>query len=107
MSECAVYLAASPKSNSTYVAIDKALSKVRELPNLPVPLHLRNAPTKLMKELNYGKNYKYSHDYQDSFEDQEYLPDEIKGTAFYEPGTAFEKRYKDFLSQKWQGKYGY
>lgn len=87
LAECTVYLATSPKSNSAYLSIDAALEKVRETGNLPVPLHLRNAPTSLMKELGYGKGYKYAHDYQNHFAFQEYLPEEIKGTKFWQPAS--------------------
>lgn len=87
LSECAVYLAVSPKSNSAYMAINDAMSLVKQTGNLPVPLHLRNAPTKLMKEMDYGKEYKYAHSYEGSFVDQEFLPEEISGTKFYNPGN--------------------
>lgn len=108
LSQCAVYLANSPKSNSTYEAIGKAQQVVRQTGDLPVPLHLRNAPTKLMKELDYGKDYKYAHSYENNFVEQEFLPDEIKGTIFYEPGVnAREQADKELLKKKWKGKYGY
>ena len=81
LSECAVYLAVSPKSNSSYLAINEALSFVKKTGNLPVPLHLRNAPTKLMKDMNYGKNYQYAHDYKEGFVEQEFLPEEISGAS--------------------------
>src|SRR5690606_26552346 len=87
LSETAVYLAVSPKSNSTYVAINEAIAKVKQTGNLPVPLHLRNAPTKLMKHLDYGKDYGYAHSYDGNFINQEFLPEEISGTQFYEPGN--------------------
>jgi putative ATPase len=87
LSEAAVYLATSPKSNSTYMAIESAMAKVRETGNLPVPLHLRNAPTKLMKQLNYGKGYKYAHDFKGNYVEQDYLPKEIVDTKFYNPGN--------------------
>ncbi len=87
LSQCAVYLATSPKSNASYMAIGKAQQTVKQTGDLPVPLHLRNAPTKLMKELGYGDEYKYSHDYANNFAEQEFLPDEISNTAFYEPGN--------------------
>jgi len=106
LSETAVYLAVSPKSNSTYSAINEALAFVKKTGNLPVPLHLRNAPTKLMKDLDYGKEYKYAHSYQGNFVDQEFLPDEISGTKFYEPGdNSTEKKIREQLSKKWKGKY--
>lgn len=108
LSQCATYLASCPKSNSSYLAIDRALAIVRKTGDLSVPLHLRNAPTKLMKDLNYGKEYQYAHDFDQHFAGQEYLPEEIKGTAFYEPGlTAREAELKKYLSSLWKGKYGY
>lgn len=108
LSQCAVYLANSPKSNATYEAIGKAQQIVRQTGDLPVPLHLRNAPTKLMKDLDYGKDYKYAHSYENNFIEQEFLPDEIKGTAFYEPGmNPREQADKEALKKKWKGKYGY
>lgn len=108
LSQCAVYLANSPKSNATYEAIGKAQQIVRQTGDLPVPLHLRNAPTKLMKNLDYGKDYKYAHAYEDNFIEQEFLPEQIKGTTFYEPGmNPREQSDKQSLSKKWKGKYGY
>lgn len=108
LSQCAVYLANSPKSNSTYEAIGKAQQMVRQTGDLPVPLHLRNAPTKLMKDLDYGKEYKYAHSYENNFVHQEFLPSEIAGTTFYEPGlNTREQADKDLLQKKWKGKYGY
>lgn len=107
LSECAVYLAVSPKSNSTYLAINEALSFVKKTGQLPVPLHLRNAPTKLMKELDYGKDYKYAHAHENHFVDLEFLPEEISGTTFYTPGdNATEKKIGEALTKKWKGKYG-
>ena len=85
LSECVIYLATSPKSNSAYLAIDEAIAAVKQTGNSPVPLHLRNAPTKLMKDLNYGLNYKYPHDYPGNFVDQRYLPEELKDKKFYRP----------------------
>ncbi len=85
LSECTIYLATSPKSNSAYMAINDALRKVEETGNQPVPLHLRNAPTRLMKDLGYGKGYKYAHDYQGNFVEQQYLPDALVGTQFWKP----------------------
>jgi putative ATPase len=85
LAETTVYLAASPKSNSAYLSIDRAIAEVRESGNLPVPLHLRNAPTALMRRLGYGKNYKYAHDYEGNFAEQDYLPKEIKDKRFWEP----------------------
>ncbi|MDQ1095655.1 MULTISPECIES: replication-associated recombination protein A [Chryseobacterium] len=106
LSETAVYLAVSPKSNSTYMAINEALALVKKTGNLPVPLHLRNAPTKLMKDLDYGKEYKYAHSYEGNFVDQDFLPAEIKDTKLYEPGNnATEKKIYDELKKKWNNKY--
>ncbi|TDX86665.1 putative ATPase [Epilithonimonas xixisoli] len=106
LSETAVYLAVSPKSNSTYNAINEAMAFVKKTGNLPVPLHLRNAPTKLMKDLDYGKDYQYAHSYEGNFVDLEFLPDEIKGTAFYEPANnSTEKKIKEQLKDKWGDKY--
>src|SRR5205807_6385151 len=86
LSQTVVYLASSPKSNASYMAIEDALSKVKQTGDLPVPLHLRNAPTKLMKELNYGKEYEYAHQYENNFVQLEYLPEAISGERFYDPG---------------------
>lgn len=106
LSECAVYLAVSPKSNSTYTAIDEALALVKKTGNLPVPLHLRNAPTKLMKDLNYGKDYAYAHSYEGNFVDIEFLPEEISKSKFYNPGkNAVENKIAAELSKKWKDKY--
>lgn len=108
LSQCVVYLASSPKSNSSYEAIGKAQALVKETGDLPVPLHLRNAPTKLMKELNYGKEYKYSHGYEGNFVDQEFMPEKIKETRLYSPGlNPREHGMRKFLNEKWKGKYGY
>ena len=108
MSQVAVYLACSPKSNATYMAINKVLSAIRETGDLSVPLHLRNAPTKLMKSIGYGKDYKYSHDQNQNSPDQEYLPDEIAGSQFYTPGNnASEQKLSAVVRQKWKDKYGY
>jgi len=108
LSQCAVYLASSAKSNASYEAIGKAQSLVKETGDLSVPLHLRNAPTKLMKELDYGKNYKYAHSFENNFAEQEFLPDEIKNTKIYEPGNnARENTIRDFLKKLWKGKYNY
>jgi putative ATPase len=106
LSETAIYLATSPKSNSGYMAIDSALAFVRETGNLPVPLHIRNAPTQLMKDLGYHKNYKYAHDFAGNFVDIEFLPDSIAGTTFYHPAdNAREKDVKTRIDQLWKGKY--
>ena len=108
LSQCAIYLASSPKSNASYEAISTGLALVDKTGNLPVPLHLRNAPTKLMKDLSYGKDYTYSHLGENNFLEQEYLPDAIKGTSFYEPQlNAREQEIKKFLQERWKGKYGY
>jgi len=108
LSECALYLASSPKSNRAYKAIDLAMEKVKQTGNLQVPIHLRNAPTKLMKDLGYGKGYQYAHDFKNQFVDQEFLPDEISGTKFYEPGeNPKEKNIRDFLKIRWKDKYDY
>lgn len=106
LSECAVYLAVSPKSNSAYKAINEAMSWVKKTGNLPVPLHLRNAPTKLMKEMDYGKNYQYAHDYEDNFVQQEFMPDEVSGTKFYQPGkNTTENKILEELKKKWKKYY--
>ncbi len=106
LSETAIYLAVSPKSNSAYAAINEALAFVKKTGNLPVPLHLRNAPTKLMKDLDYGKEYKYAHSFEGNFVDQDFLPEEIKDVKFYEPGNnATEKKIGDELKKKWSNKY--
>ena len=108
LSQTAVYLATSPKSNASYQAIGQAQAFVRETGGLPVPLHLRNAPTKLMKELNYGKDYKYAHNYEQSFVQQEFLPEEAKGTRFFEPGNnPRENEIRKNLKNFWGDKYGY
>lgn len=108
LSQCAVYLANSAKSNSSYMAINKAQQIVKSTGDLSVPLHLRNAPTKLMKDLNYGKEYKYSHDYSDNFTEQEFLPEEIKNSKFYDPGNnPRENQFKEVLKKRWKSKYDY
>lgn len=108
LSQTVIYLACSPKSNSAYVAINEALDLVRKEGNLPVPLHLRNSPTQLMKQLNYGAQYKYAHDFENNFVEQEFLPDKIKNKVFYMPGkNARENELKLFLGKNWKGKYGY
>ena len=108
LSQCAIYLASSAKSNAAYEAINKGLSLVQKTGNLPVPLHLRNAPTKLMKDMDYGKDYQYSHLGENNFLEQEYLPDEIKGTTLFQPQkNAREEELKKFLHERWRGKYGY
>ncbi|MGP2571340.1 replication-associated recombination protein A [Ornithobacterium rhinotracheale] len=108
LSQCAVYLANSPKSNSTYHAINQALALVEETGDLPVPLHLRNAPTKLMKELDYGKDYKYVHSYDGNFVPQEYLPEDLSGTKLYEPGNNKRENIdRQALKNRWSDKYEY
>ncbi|MCO5238988.1 MAG: replication-associated recombination protein A [Chitinophagaceae bacterium] len=108
LSQCATYLASSPKSNAAYLAIDGAIAAVKQHGDLPVPLHIRNAPTKLMKNLDYGKGYQYAHNYQHNFSEQEYLPEKIKGTAFYNPGNnAREEELRKWLKGLWKDKYGY
>ena len=106
LSQTTIYLATSPKSNSAYLAIDSAIAKVKQTGNLPVPLHIRNAPTKLMKELGYAKGYQYAHDFTGNFVNQEFLPPEISGTTFYQPGAnAREKEIKEKMEKLWGGKY--
>ncbi|MBR9757749.1 MAG: replication-associated recombination protein A [Algicola sp.] len=108
LSQCATYLACSPKSNAAYQAINTAQALVKQTGDLSVPLDIRNAPTKLMKDLGYGDNYKYAHNYDNNFAPQEFLPEEIKGTTLYTPGNnARENAQKDFLKQRWKTKYGY
>ena len=108
LSQCVTYLASSPKSNASYVAINDALTLAEKTSNLSVPLHLRNAPTKLMKNLNYGKDYQYAHQYENNFVDLEYLPSEISGTKFYEPGNNVrENELRKFLKERWKEKYNY
>lgn len=108
LSQCTTYLACSPKSNAAYLAIDKALALVRQTGDLPVPLPLRNAPTKLMKDQQYGKGYKYAHDFPGNFVDQEFLPKEIAGTILYDPGdNARENEMRKRLQALWKQKYGY
>ncbi|EMS33061.1 ATPase, AAA family [Mariniradius saccharolyticus AK6] len=108
LAQCVTYLASSAKSNASYLAINQAQAAVAEKGDLPVPLHLRNAPTKLMKDLSYGKNYQYAHDYENNFVAQEFLPDALKNTKFYDPGNnARENELRKFLKERWKGKYGY
>lgn len=106
LSECAIYLASSAKSNSAYMAINTALGIVEETGNLPVPLHLRNAPTKLMKQLDYGKDYKYAHDYENNFVEQEFLPKKLKGRSIWKPQlNASEAKLKEFLNKLWKNRF--
>ncbi|HMC85158.1 MAG TPA: replication-associated recombination protein A [Chitinophagaceae bacterium] len=108
LSQCVTYLAASPKSNAAVAAIGAAMNAVKQYGDLPVPLHIRNAPTRLMKNMDYGKGYQYSHSYDNNFSAQEYLPDKISGTVFYEPGkNAREEELRKFLRERWKEKYGY
>lgn len=108
LSQCATYLACSAKSNAAYLAIDAAWDLVRKTGQLPVPLHLRNAPTKLMKDLNYGEAYQYAHNFDLNFVEQEYLPEQISKTVFYQPGkNAREQEQQQFLKLRWKEKYGY
>jgi putative ATPase len=108
LAQCATYLAASPKSNAAYMAINKAQELVKQTGDKSVPLHLRNAPTKLMKQLDYGKEYQYSHDFPGNFVNQEYLPEGLEGTKLYEPGeNQREKGLRTYLKQAWGNKYNY
>jgi putative ATPase len=108
LAQCTTYLAASPKSNASYEAIGGALAAVQQRGDLPVPLHLRNAPTRMMKNMDYGKGYKYSHSFDNNFSEQEYLPGELSGTVFYEPGkNVREEELRKYLRALWGKKYGY
>jgi len=108
LSQCTIYLATSPKSNAAYLAIDKAQQLVRETGDLSIPLSIRNVPTTLMKELGYGHNYQYAHNYENNFVDHEFLPEDIKNTRLYEPGNnTRENAQREFLKQRWKDKYGY
>ena len=108
LSQCATYLACSPKSNAAYMAINHAQQLVKQTGDLSVPLNIRNAPTKLMKEIGYGEDYKYSHNYENNFASQEFLPKEVSNTRLYEPGNnARENAQRDFLKSRWKEKYGY
>jgi len=108
LAQCVTYLASSEKSNASYMAINKAQASIKQMGSLSVPLALRNAPTKLMKDLDYGKDYKYSHNFAYSFVAQEFLPKEISGQAFFEPGnTPREAAMRLFLKTRWKDKYGY
>jgi putative ATPase len=108
LSQCAIYLASSAKSNASYVAINDAISMVKQTGDLPVPLHIRNAPTKLMKNLDYSKGYEYSHSYEKNFSSQEYLPSEISGRTFFTPGqNPREEEIRKHLRSLWEKKYGY
>jgi putative ATPase len=108
LSQCAIYLASSAKSNASYMAISEAQAMVKQTGDLPVPLHIRNAPTRLMKNMDYSKGYEYSHDYEKNFSPQEYLPEEISGTTFFDPGkNAREEELRKYLRSLWDKKYGY
>ncbi len=108
LSQCATYLASSPKSNAAYMAIGDALAAVQQQGDLPVPLHIRNAPTKLMKNLDYGKGYRYAHSFDNNFTEQEYLPEKLAGTKFYDPGNnARENELRNYLKKLWKDKYNY
>ena len=108
LSQCAVYLATSLKSNASYMAINAAMAAVKQSGDLPVPLHLRNAPTKMMKNMDYGKDYKYAHSYENNFTNLEFLPEKLSGTAFYDPQkNAKEEEIRKFLKLRWKEKYGY
>jgi putative ATPase len=108
LGQCASYLACSAKSNAAYLGIDKALAEVRNSGDLPVPLPIRNAPTRLMKDQGYGKGYKYSHDYPGNFAFQEFLPNELSHTVFYDPGkNAREEEFRKQLQKLWKDKYDY
>ena len=108
LSQCVIYLATSAKSNASYMAINKAQQAVKQSGNLSIPLSLRNAPTKLMKELGYGDEYKYAHNFSNNFASHEFMPDELSGTTFYEPGNnSRENAQRDFLKNRWKDKYGY
>lgn len=108
LAQCATYLASTPKSNASYMAIEEALAVVRKRGDLPVPLHIRNAPTSLMKRMDYGKNYKYAHDYEGHFTEQEFLPEGLSGIKFYDPGeTPREDELRKYLRSLWKNKYKY
>lgn len=108
LSQCAIYLAGSVKSNASYMAIEEALRTVKQTGDLPVPLHLRNAPTQLMKDMDYGKEYKYAHQFENNFIEQDYLPAAIKEKKFFEPGSnAREEEIRKFLRARWKEKYNY
>ncbi|GAB2780263.1 replication-associated recombination protein A [Salinimicrobium soli] len=108
LSQCCIYLATSPKSNASYMAINEAQALVRKTGDLPVPLAIRNAPTKLMKDLGYGEDYKYAHNYEGNFAAAEFLPKEVSNTTFFKPGSnQREQAQREFLKKRWKGKYGY
>jgi putative ATPase len=108
LSQCVVYLASSPKSNASYLAIKEAQKIVKQTGDLPVPLAIRNAPTKLMQELGYGKQYQYAHDYEGNFVKQEFLPEQLKGQQIYNPGkNKKENEFRNYLKGLWKDKYDY
>jgi putative ATPase len=108
LSQCVTYLACSAKSNASYMAINEAMASVDKTGDLPIPLHLRNAPTKLMKNLDYGKDYKYAHSFDNNFAELEFLPEALSGTKYYEPGNnAREAEQRNYLKKLWKDKYGY
>ena len=108
LGQCVTYLASSPKSNASYEGIDNAIATVKQTGDLPIPIHIRNAPTKLMKDIGYGKDYMYSHAYDGNFKEQEYLPDEVKGNTFYSPGNnPRENELRKYLKNLWKDKYNY
>jgi putative ATPase len=108
LAQCATYLASSHKSNASYMAIEEAIAIVKKQGDLPVPLHIRNAPTSMMKNMGYGKNYKYAHNYEDNFTNEEFLPDVLSGKTFYEPGkNPREEELRKFLRLRWKEKYNY
>jgi putative ATPase len=108
LSQCALYLATSPKSNSSYIAINKAQQEVKQSGDLPVPMALRNAPTKLMEELGYGEAYAYAHDYAGNFSAMEFLPGEISGKTLYKPGqNSREAAISEFIKSRWKDKYDF
>jgi putative ATPase len=108
LSQTVVYLATSAKSNASYMAIENALAEVKKSGDLSIPLHIRNAPTQLMKKMNYGKDYQYAHQFENNFVDLEFLPEKIIGTKFYEPGNnARENEARQYLRKCWKDKYGY
>ena len=108
LSQCATYLACSSKSNASYMAIKEAQQLVQQTGDLPVPLSIRNAPTKLMKDIGYGENYQYAHNHDNNFADHEFLPKDIKAHKFYDPGNnSRENTFREFLKKRWKGKYGY
>ena len=108
LSQCTTYLACSTKSNASYMAINKAQNLVKETGSLSIPLEIRNAPTKLMKELGYGDNYKYAHSFDNNFANQEFMPEDLKGSKLYDPGNnSRENSQREFLKQRWKDKYDY